>query len=158
MVIAAVLMRSAALAAEGDTDLDRVIEHYHRALGEFVKGKPQQGLALFSQKEDVTLGNPFGPFARGPKQVTDTATRAAKNYKEGDAAGFDRISTYATPNLAYIVEVEHFNAKMVGRDDFAPLALRCTTVFRREEGTWKIVHRHADPITKPRMAESVIAK
>jgi ketosteroid isomerase-like protein len=26
------------------------------------------------------------------------------------------------------------------------LELRVTTTFRRENGEWKIVHRHADPI------------
>ena len=43
------------------------------------------------------------------------------------------------------------------RDDvtLAPIAIRATTVFRREEGNWKVTHRHGDPITSMRPAESV---
>ena len=37
-------------------------------------------------------------------------------------------------------------------------AVRVTTVFRREDGAWKVTHRHADPITGPRPAKSVIAR
>jgi hypothetical protein len=33
---------------------------------------------------------------------------------------------------------------------------RVTMIFQPEEGTWKIVHRHADPITSAQPAESVI--
>jgi ketosteroid isomerase-like protein len=36
------------------------------------------------------------------------------------------------------------------------LALRVTSVFRLEHDVWKLVHRHADPITTPRPAASVI--
>jgi ketosteroid isomerase-like protein len=39
-----------------------------------------------------------------------------------------------------------------------PLAVRVTSVFRLEVGSWKLVHRHADPITTPRPAESVISR
>jgi ketosteroid isomerase-like protein len=41
-------------------------------------------------------------------------------------------------------------------EQFHLAALRVTMIFRPEEGTWRIVHRHADPITTPQAAESVI--
>ena len=46
--------------------------------------------------------------------------------------------------MAYVVEVERFRSKVGGAADFAEFALRVTTIFRREDGEWKIVHRHAD--------------
>jgi ketosteroid isomerase-like protein len=61
-----------------------------------------------------------------------------------------------TAELAYVVEIERPEAKLGGREEITPWALRATMIFRPEEGTWKIVHRHADPITTPRAAESVI--
>ena len=70
---------------------------------------------------------------------------------------FERISGYATPALAYIVEIERYHGK-VGTSEAAPNALRVTTVFRREDGEWRIVHRHADPITGPRPPESILQR
>jgi ketosteroid isomerase-like protein len=45
---------------------------------------------------------------------------------------------------------------MGGRNDHTPVALRVTSIFRRENGAWRLVHRHADPITSARSPESVI--
>jgi ketosteroid isomerase-like protein len=45
---------------------------------------------------------------------------------------------------------------MGARQNVTPFALRVTMIFRPEEGQWKIVHRHADPITTTQPAESVI--
>jgi ketosteroid isomerase-like protein len=42
------------------------------------------------------------------------------------------------------------------RDDVSPIVVRVTTIFRSEEGEWKVAHRHADPITTAQPAESVI--
>ena len=41
-------------------------------------------------------------------------------------------------------------------EELTPIAIRATTVFRRENGTWKVTHRHGDPITSMRPAESVL--
>jgi ketosteroid isomerase-like protein len=139
-------------------DLDQVVEQYHLALGEFVKGNPEPVKQLFSHQEDVTLANPLGPPVRGWEQVAETIDRAASNFRDGEIEGFEIVSKYVTPELAYIVEIEGTKAKVGGREDVAPSVLRATMIFRAEEGTWKVVHRHADPITTPQPAESVIQK
>jgi ketosteroid isomerase-like protein len=111
---------------------------------------------LFSQRDDVTLANPFGPAQRGWPQVRETLARAAEHYRDGRALGFDQIGKHVTSDIAYIHELERFEAKMGGSDEVVPVSLRCTSVFRRETDGWKIVHRHADPIAGVRSAESVI--
>jgi ketosteroid isomerase-like protein len=132
------------------------IDSYHRALDEFFRGNPEPAKELYSHRGDASLGNPFGPFAIGWQQVERTMERAASNYQDGRATGFNTLATYVTPELAYLIEVERFEAKVSGQASIASGALRVTTVLRPEDGTWRIVHRHADPITTPRAADSVI--
>ena len=138
------------------SELARAIEDNHQAVDAFVKGDPTPWGALYSQRDDATLANPFGPPVRGWAQIEPTMARAATNYREGEATGFERVSAYETAELAYIVEIERFLAKVGGASARTQLALRVTTIFRREDAAWKIVHRHADPITAPRPAESIV--
>ena len=136
-------------------DFDQVVEQYHLALGEFFKGNPEAAKKIFSHQEDVTLANPFGPLVRGWEQVAEAMDRAASNYRDGEVS-VETAAKHVTSELAYTVEMERCQAKVGGREDDAPLALRVTTIFRPEEGTWKVVHRHADPISAAQPAESVL--
>ena len=136
--------------------LDEVIERYHLALDAFMRGDHEPVRRLFSERDDVTLGNPFGPFARGFARVVEAMARAAANYRDGDASAFDTVSKHVAGDLAYLVEVDRLRSKVGGRDDLAPVELRVTTIFRRETDGWRIVHRHADPITTARSAGSVV--
>ena len=72
-------------------DFEAALERYHLAAAEFVKGNPEPYKAMFSQQEDVTLGNPFGPFSRGWEQAQATMERAATLYREGEVVGFERV-------------------------------------------------------------------
>jgi ketosteroid isomerase-like protein len=141
-----------------EKDFDAAVEQYHLAAREFVKGNPEPYKMVYSHRDDVTLGNPFGPIVRGWQQVATTLERAASNYRDGEFAGWENVAKYVTPELAYIVEFDRLKAKIGGSAEFTPVALRATSVFRREDNAWKLVHRHADPITAPRPAESVIQK
>ena len=68
------------------------------------------------------------------------------------------LSATQAEDLAYVVEGERFQAKVGGSEETASGALRVTSILRREDGAWKILHRHADPITTVRPAASVIQK
>jgi ketosteroid isomerase-like protein len=137
-------------------DLGEFLDRYHDALDAFFDGDPAPAKEVYSHREDVTLANPFGPIARGWAEVEPTMERAASNYRDGRATGFETVTTYVTPELAYVVEVERFEAKVGGGDDVAPGAIRVTSVVRPEDGKWRVVHRHADPITSARPASSVV--
>ncbi len=58
--------------------------------------------------------------------------------------------------FAYIVEIERGEAKIGAREDIIRWAHRVTMIFGQEDSTWKVVHRHADPITTAQPPESVI--
>jgi ketosteroid isomerase-like protein len=137
-------------------DLDQVIEQCQKALDEFVKGNPKPMQEMFSHRDDVSLANPFGPPVRGWDEVARTMERAASKLKEGGMVAFEELAKYVTPELAYTVWLERQKAKLGGSGDVTPFTLRVTMIYRPEEGTWKVVHRHADPITSTRPPESVI--
>ena len=138
------------------TEFDEVVERYHRAADEFINGNPEPYKAMFSRRDDVTLGNPFGPVGRGWEQISGIMERASALYRDGEDFTAENITTYVTPELAFIVEVERFRTKIAGRDDLSSVALRTTSIFRPEDDGWKIIHRQADTVTSTRPAESVI--
>jgi len=137
-------------------DVDEFIERSHLALGEIVNGNPEPLKEIYSHRQDVSLANPFGPPVHGWDESARAMEGSASNYRDGEIVGFENVAKYVTPELACIVEMERYRAKVGGGEDISPVALRVTSILRPEDGTWKIVHRHADPITAPQPAESVI--
>ncbi len=138
-------------------DVDELNQQYQLAVDEFLKGNPEPAKKLWSHREDVTLANPLvGLPARGWEQVAKTQEHAASNLRDGEITNFEVIAKYVTPELAYAVWVERQQAKVGGSDDITPFALRVTMIFRPEDGEWKVVHWHADPITTAQQAESVV--
>jgi ketosteroid isomerase-like protein len=127
-------------------ELEQVVQQYHTALDAIVRGRPEPFKALFSHADDVVLANPFGPAVQGWDDVSAALDYASSRFSDGEASGFDRRGSYLTADLATIYEVEHGKVS-VGGGPVTAWVLRTTTTFRREDGTWKVVHRHADPIS-----------
>jgi ketosteroid isomerase-like protein len=130
-------------------DVDELIEQYYRAQREFLRGNPEPVKNLFSHTEDVTLANPYGPPVRGWEKVSKSIEHAASLRSDGTFVEWQIVAKYVSAELAYVVQIERAEARIGAREEITPIAVRSTMIFRPEEGEWKIVHRHADPITTP---------
>lgn len=100
--------------------------------------------ALWSRTDPVTL---FGAamMTTGWPQIEATFDWLATRFSDCTSFAIEVVAAGASGDLAYLVAYEHTTAA-IGGDPPAPYSLRVTTIFRREAGEWKVVHRHADPL------------
>ncbi|WP_353218452.1 nuclear transport factor 2 family protein [Sandarakinorhabdus sp.] len=136
--------------------LEQAVSQSHEALRKILNGDPSGYAALFAESDDITLGNPFGPFGKGPNEVRSRLANAATKYRDGTVRGVDRIAVYGSGDMFVLVEIEHGRARLGSSPDFADFSARVTSVYGRTGRQWRLVHRHADPITTPRGAESML--
>ncbi len=134
-------------------DFDEVLERYHQALGEFMKGDPEPVWKLHSHRDDATLANPRGGIAHGWEQVAQRMADVASGRREGEMS-FEVVERFVSPELACVVQMERAKAKFGASEDVTTYALRATILFRREDGSWKVAHRHADPLSAVQQAAS----
>jgi ketosteroid isomerase-like protein len=135
---------------------EQLLQEYHRALHEMVLGNAGVYKAMYSERDDVTLANPFGTIAHGRAAVEARLEVGASHFTDGRATGFDRIASHESGELACLVEIERCESKIAGAGEVTPIALRVTSVFRLEDGAWKLIHRHADPAVTERLGAGAV--
>jgi hypothetical protein len=133
-------VREAAVDAKWD-EFDKACQD---SLLEQVKGDPEPFLALWSQKDDVAIMGADGSLDRGFEPVKHGIEMAATALKAQERTA-DRLLTLVDGEIAVTVEIEKVT-KEVG-DKSITIPLRCTQVYRVEDGEWRIILRHADQFT-----------
>jgi hypothetical protein len=128
-------------------NIEEVIQRYHAAADEFSRGDSLPVKAMFSHRDDVSLANPFGPIVTGWRGVSEALDFASSRFRDGKVNSFEQVVKYESTDLTTILEVERWEAKVSGRQDISSFVLRVTSTFRNENSEWKLVHRHADPIS-----------
>jgi SnoaL-like domain len=80
----------------------------------------------------------------------------ASRFSDCTAYRFELVATGVSGDLAYTVGYEHTTVSIDGAP-VEPYVLRVTHVYRREDGEWKIVHRHGDapPVEQRPLAGAV---
>lgn len=98
-------------------------------------------LALWSHTDPVTV---FGAklSSSGWPHVEQMFRKVASWFSDSTEYEFEVIAAGASGDLAYTVGYERNRVKMDGRP--RTYTLRVTHVYRREDGQWRIVHRHGD--------------
>ena len=132
---------------DGMTDLDAFLEstlpRLKAAETALHNGDASQRIAMWSRNDPVTL---FGAAFSGSgwAGVGPTFDFLASRFSNCTSSEFELMAAGVSGDLAYIVGIEHTTASVAGAPP-TPYSLRSTTIFRREDGEWKAVHRHGDP-------------
>jgi len=128
--------------SEVDEFLTATLDRLIQAEQALLNGDPAPWLAMWSTQEPVTL---FGVNAttHGAEAVPRTFHWQMSWFTNCTAHSFELVAAGVSGDLAYTVAVEHASVS-VGGGPVQSLTTRATHVYRREDGQWKIVHRHSD--------------
>jgi ketosteroid isomerase-like protein len=99
-------------------------------------------LDLWSRNDPVTLFGAAVPCVSGWDEVQPAFDWVASLFSNCTSYRFEVVAAGVSGDLAYVAGFEHTTAKVEGVE--TSYTLRSTHVYRREDGAWKIVHRHGD--------------
>jgi hypothetical protein len=137
------LMSGASMAIQDD--FQQAVTQVQSAIQRACNGDPEPFKALYSHADDVTIMGAWGAYELGWEQVGPRLDWAVTRFLEGHIA-FHPIAIGDRGSLGYTIWIEKGEARLQGSDGIRPFALRVTQLYRRENGAWKIIQRHADPM------------
>ena len=114
----------------------------------YLDGDLRRYAALAKHSSDYTLTPPNGGDPRRGFDGSDAAVDWTARTFRGGQVEVEIFETYASGDLAVLVAVERQHGT-VGDVPSQEWSLRITLVFRQEGENWRLVHRHADPLTRP---------
>ena len=129
------------MSTETDEFLADMLPKQRAAEQAIHSGDVEPRLALWSRHDPVTL---YGAKLSGSGWANLEAKfrEVASWFADSVAYEFEVVAAGASGDLAYTVGYEHNNVSVDGEP--TTYTLRVTHVYRREDGEWRIVHRHAD--------------
>ena len=133
------------MGTEIDEFLAATMPRFNEAEKTLHNGDAGPRVAMWSREDPVTLlGAAFS--GSGWAEIGPIFERLASSFSNCTSYQNEVVAAGASGDLAYIVALEHTTASVNGKPP-QPYVLRATTVFRREAGEWKVVHRHADEVS-----------
>jgi ketosteroid isomerase-like protein len=148
-------MATADTSARGE--LEQMMKLLLAANNRFAQGDATPLKALCSQRDDVTLFGGASGYEQGWEQVGPRYSWASSNFAGGQMTS-QVLALHVSGDLACSVELERWDVRLTGTGAAATIELRVTHVYRREEGAWKVVHRHADRLTPKGSVDALAGK
>jgi ketosteroid isomerase-like protein len=100
---------------------------------------------LWSRNEPVSV---LGAWrnADGRQELDELFTALEKSFSDCTSYEFELQAYDVLGDMAYTAGFEHTSASVNGEP--RSYTLRATQVYRREDGEWKVAHRHGDTVTE----------
>jgi ketosteroid isomerase-like protein len=106
-------------------------------------GDPAPRRAIWSRQDPVSV---LGAYinAHGQKELDDLFSALGQRFSDCTSYELELMSYDVVGDMAYTEGFEHTTASVEGEP--RTYTLRATQVYRREDGRWRVAHRHADAV------------
>ena len=142
--------------AEVDDFLAWALPTLHDVETAFHQGDPKPRYELWSHEDPVTLNGAL-LTKRGWTELAPAFEFLASRFSDCRSYENEVIAAGSSVDLAYLVAHESTTVSISGAPAEA-YELRVTSIFRREDGRWRQVHRHADPMPHSEEARRQLAR
>jgi ketosteroid isomerase-like protein len=144
--------------AELETSVNAAIARLHAAMAKVANGDVSDIKSLYSHTADATSFYGWGGYEKGGDAVSRRWDWAGTQFK-GGGVRYENISTVITPEMFYVTEIETYeNQRVAGVEGPTGWINRVTHVFRREQGEWRLLHRHVNRLEAQHAAATKFAK
>jgi ketosteroid isomerase-like protein len=128
----------------GDLDDFRaLLDRQAEAEAAFHQGDPGPRMALWSRHDPVTLFGAAGMCRSGWDELEKTFRWVSSRFSDVSDYSYEVDAFHVGTDVAYAVGIERFTGSIAGAP-VRQVVVRSTHAYRREDGEWKICHRHGD--------------
>jgi ketosteroid isomerase-like protein len=131
-------------APTAGSGLESFVRRCLEGLSHQVRGSSGPFLAVWSHADDVAILGAVGSYAQGWDNVRSHLLGTCRSL-DWTELSVERLLTTACGDLAVTVVLEHMTREADGESDSR--TLRTTQAYRRENGAWRLILRHANSVT-----------
>jgi hypothetical protein len=122
-----------------------VVRRMEEATSRFLNGDVSLWNRMASHRDNATIMGAWGGYERGWTQLGPRYKRASERLGESGAkVRVEDLASGISGDMAYTVAIERSEMRLADQPKTRHMALRVTHIYRKEGGSWKLVHRHAD--------------
>jgi len=131
-----------------DASFNAFIQQRRRVAAAFVNGDPTPLRDISTQADPATFFGPSGGFEQGASRVLEVNEAGSHQFQPGGTTTLEILHSGADGDLGYWTGFQQASVQVEGQSKQSSMRLRVTEIFRRENGRWKLIHRHADPLAE----------
>lgn len=130
--------------SEHQASVRAAIASLHAAMAKVANGDVSAIKALYSHSDDASSFYGWGGYEKGWAAVAKRWDWAGSQF-QGGSVRHENISTVVGADMFFTTDVETYsNQRVAGIEGLTGWSNRVTHIFRRENGQWRLVHRHAN--------------
>lgn len=127
-------------------DFEQFMKQRAKVARAYVSGEAAPLSEIVARHSPATFFGPQGGYRQGAEAVWSQYKGDATIFESCDESQLEILHMAASDGLAYWVGFQRAIAHLRDKPEAVPFNLRVTELFRREGDTWKLIHRHVDPL------------